>query len=116
VPETSRIETGSTLELEADHWLTPTVELTIWEFRSAGLAHLYKALLRGVQSARRKNDAGQMGTVVSRLRATPAVRGLVLTAVPGVLAARTRSKSKSTSGSTGTQLGIHQRLEGRGFT
>jgi hypothetical protein len=65
----------------------------------------YKALLRGVQSAQRKNNAGQMGAVVSRVWATPAVRGLVLTAVPGILAARTRSKSKSTSGSTGTQLG-----------
>ena len=67
----------------------------------------YKALLRGVQSAQRRNNAGQTGTVLRRLWAAPAVKALVLTAVPGIVAALTRSKStsKSKSGGNGAYPG-----------
>jgi hypothetical protein len=65
----------------------------------------YKALLRGVRSAQRKNSAGQTGTVLRRLWAAPAVKTLVLTAVPGIVAALTRSTSNSKSGSSGTYPG-----------
>jgi hypothetical protein len=62
----------------------------------------YKALLRGVQSAQRRNNAGEMGTMLRRLWAAPAVKTLVLTAVPGIVASLARSTSKSTSKSGGT--------------
>jgi hypothetical protein len=59
----------------------------------------YKALLRGVQSAQRKNNAGQAGTVLRGLWATPAVKGVALAAIPGVLGVVTRSKSRAAAGS-----------------
>jgi hypothetical protein len=59
----------------------------------------YKALLRGVQSAQRKNNAGQAGTVLRGLWGTPAVKGVALAAIPGVLGVVTRSKSKAKAGS-----------------
>ena len=64
---------------------------------NGNLEMAYKALLRGVQSAQRKNNAGQAGTVLRGLWATPAGKGVALAAIPGVLGVLTRSKSKSKS-------------------
>jgi hypothetical protein len=82
----------------------------------------YKSLLRGVQSAQRRNNAGQVGTVLRRLWAAPAVKAVVLTAVPGLIGVLTRSKSKSKpkrgeagtySGNASTPRTSRLRLRGR---
>ncbi len=55
----------------------------------------YKALLRGVQSAQRANSRGRTGTVLRGLWAIPTVKAVVLGVAPALIAAVTRSKSKS---------------------
>ena len=64
----------------------------------------YKTLLRGVRSAQRANNSGQTGLVVRTLWANPAVKVTLLGATPALIAAVTRSRSKSDDAAASTRL------------
>jgi hypothetical protein len=82
--------------------------LTLAKTRAAAYADAgkmdsaYKALLRGVRSAQRVNNASKAGTTLAGLWAMPTMKAGVLGATTAIAAVVTRSKSKTKAKSDAT--------------